>query len=85
MKTAITPPGHCGHCAVPRRGSQPLCNFVHWCWVIGYPGRALFYSTRALQNSTQPPTRVCGPIRSKNTALGVLRTPGGVLGTCFVL
>jgi hypothetical protein len=51
----------------------------------GYPGRALFYSARALQNSAQPPTRVCDPIRSKNTALGVFRTPGGVLGTCFVL
>ena len=25
------------------------------------------------------------PIRSKNTALGVFRTPGGVLGTCFAL
>ena len=44
--------------------------------VCGKPGRALFYSTRALQNSTQPPTRVCDPVRSKNAALGVFRTPG---------
>jgi hypothetical protein len=52
---------------------------------IGYPGVALFNSTRALFNSTRVPTRVCGPYRSKNTALGVFRTPGGVLGTCFAL
>jgi hypothetical protein len=50
----------------------------------GHPDRALFYSTRALQNSAQPPTRVCGPVRSKKTALGAFRTPGVVLGTCFV-
>jgi hypothetical protein len=46
----------------------------------GYPGRVLFYSTRVVQNSTQPPTRACGPIRSKNTALGAFRTPGGGVG-----
>jgi hypothetical protein len=51
----------------------------------GYPGVALFNSTRALLNSARVPTRVCGPYRSKNTALGVFRTPGGVLGTCFAL
>ena len=48
------------------------------CRHCGYPGRVLFCSTRVLKNSTQPPTRVCDPIRSKNTALGVFRTPGGV-------
>jgi hypothetical protein len=46
---------------------------------------SLYHSARALQNSTQPPTRVCDPIRSKNTALGVCRTPGGMLEICFVL
>ena len=52
---------------------------------LGYPGRVLNFSTRVLKFSTQPPTRVCDPNRSKNTALGVFRTPGGVLGTCFAL
>jgi hypothetical protein len=28
-------------------------------------------TTAATQNSTQSPTRVCGPVRSKNAALGV--------------
>ena len=51
----------------------------------GYPGVVLFNSTRVLLNSTRVPTRVCGPYRSKNNALGVFRTPGGVLGTCFAL
>jgi hypothetical protein len=49
------------------------------------PGVVLFNSARALFNSTRVPTRVFGPCRSKNTALGVFRTPGGVLGTCFAL
>jgi hypothetical protein len=30
--------------------------------LVGYPDRVLFYSARVLQNSTQPPTRVCDPI-----------------------
>jgi hypothetical protein len=30
-----------------------------------------------------PPTRVCDPFRSKNTALGVFRTPGGGVGDLF--
>ena len=52
----------------------------------GYPGRALNFSARVLKFSTQPPTRVCNPFRSKNTALGLFRTPGGVvLGACFAL
>ena len=51
----------------------------------GYPGVVLLNSTRVLLNSTRVPTRVCGPYRSKNNALGVFRTQGGVLGTCFAL
>jgi hypothetical protein len=52
----------------------------------GYPGVALLNRARVLFNSTRVPTRVCGPYhRPKNTALGVFRTPGGVLGTCFAL
>jgi hypothetical protein len=42
--------------------------------VVGYPGVALFDSGRV-------PTRVCGPCRSKNAALGVFRTP--VAGDLF--
>jgi hypothetical protein len=53
--------------------------------LCGYPGRVLNFSARVLKFSTQPPTRVCDSNRSKNTALGVFRTPGGVLGTCFAL
>jgi hypothetical protein len=51
----------------------------------GYPGVVLFYSARVLFNSARVPTRAFGPCRSKNTALGVFRTPEGVLGTCFAL
>jgi hypothetical protein len=37
-----------------------------------------------LLNSTRVPTRVCGPYRSKNNALGVFRTPGrGGAGDLF--
>jgi hypothetical protein len=53
--------------------------------VVGYPGVVLFNSARVLLNSTRVPMRVCGPYRSKNAALEVFRTPGGVLGTCFAL
>ena len=50
----------------------------------GYPGRVLNFSVRVLKFSTQPPTRVCDPNRSKNTALGVFRPPpGGGVGDLF--
>ena len=52
----------------------------------GYPGVVLFNSAWVLLNSARVPTRVCGPCESKNTALGVFRTPGGgVLGTSFTV
>ena len=44
----------------------------------GYPGKVLHCSTPAHFGEIDPH-------RSKDTALGVLSTPGGVLGTCFAL
>jgi hypothetical protein len=49
----------------------------------GYPGVVLFNSARVLFNSARVPTRVYGPYRSKNIALGVFRTPGGGAGDLF--
>jgi hypothetical protein len=36
----------------------------------GYPGRVLFYSTRVLQNSTQPPKNGILKLHKQNVMLG---------------
>ena len=51
----------------------------------GCPGKELHCSARVLHCSAPAHFSEIDPDRSKNTALGVLRTPGGVLGTCFAL
>ena len=51
----------------------------------GYPATVLRCRTRVLQRRTPGAVGVCESYMSKNNVLGVFRTPGVVLGTCFSL
>ena len=65
----------CGTTATGPRGEMHM-------WAVA---TVLRCRTRVLQRRTPGAVGVCESYRSKNNVLGVFRTPGGVLGTCFAL